>query len=635
MRIVTGAPLERTGPIVVTMLLATAMLAISPLTVVCVLALATTTWAACRGLEGAERRAMLVIMLLAIALRVALVLGLFGLSQPDRLTSFSWDSDGRDVELRALMVRNIWLGIPVSPYAQYLAFTDYGWSSYIYVLAYVQYLFGPSPYAVHLVSICCYMAGAVLMHRMMRRWYGPIPALLAAALIVFLPSMILWSVAAMRESFQFLALALCVIGLVRAACERGLAARIGGLIVFVVSLWLVDTVRDHALTLMLAVAMAAMAATFATRRAYLLLLALLVVPPVALRVLEHPIPSIQARVLENLRGAAVTHRSKVNDIGHSYKLLDERFYWQEPMVKVVETMTWDEAQRYAWRGLLAVALEPFPWQSWSTTEVLFIPQQMIWYALLCLALVGVARGLRTAVFPTWVFIALTVITCVGIAPNEGNIGTMVRHRDMILPFLACVSALGMVSLLSWAGLWSKIPTEAVTPVPPTFGERIVGGSAVVRAIRGSVAYGLTLRPSIGYQRDPYSLPHRRPVEDLSAWFAASGVGRLSMATGGVFLATWRGSAVASAAAGTLAEIRALQPWQQFRVAGLVSLVSLVVAAPFSRGGEQGWPAVVVWAVACAGATITMLGARPLGAAWRQKTQNTMAPVPSPSIEATA
>jgi hypothetical protein len=73
---------------------------------------------------------------------------------------------------------------------------------------------------------------------------------------------------------------------------------------------------------------------------------------------------------------------------------------------------------------------------------------MIWYLLVLSAGVGIATGIRRDALVTCLLAALTLLTSEAIALTNGNIGTMVRFRDWVVPLLVWLSALGMTRLVS-------------------------------------------------------------------------------------------------------------------------------------------------------------------------------------------
>ena len=91
---------------------------------------------------------------------------------------------------------------------------------------------------------------------------------------------------------------------------------------------------------------------------------------------------------------------------------------------------------------------PLPWQLTSRSEVVFLAQQVIWYILVALAIVGLVAGLRRDALVTCMLAGLAAAGGAVIALNSGNVGSMVRFRDTIVPFVVWLSALGAVSAMS-------------------------------------------------------------------------------------------------------------------------------------------------------------------------------------------
>ena len=117
-------------------------------------------------------------------------------------------------------------------------------------------------------------------------------------------------------------------------------------------------------------------------------------------------------------------------------------------------MTPVEALRFSGRALGYFVVAPLPWQVQSRTEMVFLAQQVVWYLMVVLAAIGVVAGLRRDPLVTCLLCGVTVAGAVAIALNSGNIGTMVRHRDTVVPFIVWLSALGAVTTastwMSWA-----------------------------------------------------------------------------------------------------------------------------------------------------------------------------------------
>lgn len=423
-------------------LLATIAALVSPVAVWSAIALFLIVAAGVRGLTGVERRLVIGVVLVAIAVRVALVLALFATSDLEtrQVWSFSFDGDGRFLKARSLWWRSMWMDQPIDQHTLKQAFGRYGWTSYFLVIAYVQYLLGAAPYAIHLFNVCCWIGGALLLHRTLRPAFGAVAALLALAVIVLLPTLVMWSAAALKESFYFLLWCTIIWGVMKFLRAPAVTGRATGFAVAAAAAAALSTVRFGALTILAAGLGVAMAGAFVTRRVYLMLAGVVLAGTIGFAVLDSGL--VQERVLPRLAGAASLHLGNVSTEGHSYRLLDQRFYEGAP----VQALTWPEAKRFVVRALASFVLVPMPHQLTSKSEMLLLPQQIVWYGLVLLALAGLVAGARRDLALTWL---LAGFACAGagvIALNSGNVGTLVRIRDSIVPFVACLAAVGAVAL---------------------------------------------------------------------------------------------------------------------------------------------------------------------------------------------
>jgi hypothetical protein len=94
------------------------------------------------------------------------------------------------------------------------------------------------------------------------------------------------------------------------------------------------------------------------------------------------------------------------------------------------------------RGLVAVTVRPFPWESTTSLPLGFArAEQLAWYVLYALAVVGCWAERRR-----WRPVAGAVVLVGGIlvvgAVTQGNLGTAFRHRGQILWAVAVLAACG-------------------------------------------------------------------------------------------------------------------------------------------------------------------------------------------------
>lgn len=419
--------------------------AASPVSVWFVLAVAAIYWWAARGVGAKERRYLWTLLTVALLIRVAAVLVLFLVSDHYAPTSFFWDGDGRFIKRRALAMLNLLDRIPLDP-ADFRTVYDheYGWSSYYYVLAYLQYLMGPAPYGIHLFNIVLSTATATALYRLARAAYGAAAALLGLTLVLFLPTLISWSVAALKESLYVLLLAVTLLAIVTGVRTKRRATRAVALAIAAAAIVANDGVRAGATVIAVAGVVSGVAGTLVLRRGWVAAIALTAF--VGLGIAVWSIPSAQAAIMTQLKASATLHSGHVNTAGNHYKLLDERLYFDAS----IPTMTPIEGLRFVGRALVSFVLVPLPWQISSRSELVFLPEQVLWYLVVILACRGFVSGLARDRLVTCLFASFTVIAGAVIAVNNGNVGTLVRFRDTVVPFVVWMSGLGVVETVSAA-----------------------------------------------------------------------------------------------------------------------------------------------------------------------------------------
>jgi hypothetical protein len=157
-------------------------------------------------------------------------------------------------------------------------------------------------------------------------------------------------------------------------------------------------------------------------------------------------PSVRARALAETQLSLSRHLGHVRSSGFSYRAADQRFYMEDS--EAPWSMTRIEGERFLLRSAAAFFLAPLPWQVGSVAGWLFVPLNLAWYALLVLAVAGLPAALRRDALVTALCAGYLVAGLIVIAPNSGNIGTLIRHRDMVVPFVIGLSSVGLVGILS-------------------------------------------------------------------------------------------------------------------------------------------------------------------------------------------
>lgn len=430
---------------------------LSPLTVV-FLALLLPSWKwASAGLNESERRWMLALLCIAVGLRLVVIGGLFVTADPD-IPYANFFGDEEFFKRKTTWLRNVQLGIPISTADFLYAFDVTGDSGYVTLLTFVQALFGLSPYGIHVMNMVCYIAATLILFRIAWRAYGGPVAITGCAILLFLPSLFLWSISALKESPYFLVAATSVHLAILAARAQPRWHRIVAGALIVPAAFALQSLREGGLALMLAGVFGGLIVAAIIQRPRLVIASLVVLPIVATLALRQP--AIQERAIGALRQAAFKHWGHVNTPGQTYKLMEPWFYRGR---NYPQEMEGPAAVGYVARALKSYIIVPAPWEVESRATLAFMPEQMIWYALVILAPIGLAAGLRRDPLVTSVFTAYASAAAILVALSGGNVGTLVRHRGLALPYLVWLSACGAFEVAHRLAARRPIPAPFERP----------------------------------------------------------------------------------------------------------------------------------------------------------------------------
>jgi hypothetical protein len=416
--------------------------ALSPLAVWFGLAAwAIVRWAG-RGLPEDERRVIQSLLVIGIALRVAAVIGLFAITDHAKVPFATFFGDEAFFIRRSIWLRNIALGLPVHSADLIYTFDQVGQTSYLYVLALTQILVGPSPYGVHLLGIAFYLAATVLLYRFIRPTLGRMPALIGFVVLLFLPSLFAWSVSALKEPADMLLTASSLVAAVTMVRSPRWRSRVIAALVVVAVVFAADSFRRLGGLLTAASVVVGLVVAAVMMRPRLLLAAIVVVP-IAIG-LAGSRPAMQVRALDVIQQGAWQQQGHINTPWVVYKTLDDRFYFN---TRDIGDMGFAEAGRFVGRAIWAYLTVPLPWDVQSRSTLAYMPEQIAWYVLAALVPAGLLLSLRRDVLVTALLISYAAVWSFVIAITSGNVGTLIRHRSMAIPYLVWLSAVAGCELL--------------------------------------------------------------------------------------------------------------------------------------------------------------------------------------------
>ena len=94
-------------------------------------------------------------------------------------------------------------------------------------------------------------------------------------------------------------------------------------------------------------------------------------------------------------------------------------------------------------ALLVAWLSPFPWQIGSMSQIAAIPEMLLYYSLLPAMFLGWRFIMRHKIREGGIIVVYIFVMMLVLAFIEGNIGTLFRHRAMVLPFMFILAGIGL------------------------------------------------------------------------------------------------------------------------------------------------------------------------------------------------
>jgi hypothetical protein len=425
--------------------------AVTPLTIVVALAAVIVLPSFASELPRLERRWLSWILVAALAARSFAVGALVIRNMPSHDDQFVGAASGDEAYVmgRALRTRAILVGAPTTKYDFFVAYDEYGRNSFVAMVTALQLLLGPTPYSLRLLNALVFVTGALLLFRLVHRTLGPPAAFGGLLVLLFWPTLFAWSISLLKEPLYFFSCAVVLsaaVSIVRAPTWR---ARLGWLGAAVGAALLMRDLRTGAIALAAAGVGVGVALWCITASRVAAAVAIATVVGIIVTVGANP--RVEHRIFTALEAAAKIQAGHVFTVGHAYKVLDPLFYARPatPAASRLELLP-DEAGRYLVRAAASFVIVPLPWQLESTRELAYLPEQIAWYVLVLLLPVGAVAAARRDRLVSCMLIGFVLPTAAVLALTNGNVGTLLRMRGLVVPYLVWPSAAGFAALIETA-----------------------------------------------------------------------------------------------------------------------------------------------------------------------------------------
>ncbi|MBI4356152.1 MAG: glycosyltransferase family 39 protein [Candidatus Omnitrophica bacterium] len=325
----------------------------------------------------------------------------------------------------------------------------YGYAGNVVWLGFAYYLLGFAPIVGTVVSSFLYMGAVVLIYQTALELFNRPAARCAAWLATFLPTTFYWSINHGKEPLGTLGLAIIVWAALRWQQRR----RHGYLAALAAGAWIFWTVKPRMMPLViLGGVLAAVWAVYRRggrlRGAVVVIIGALLCVEAAswtgLVARRGPVTRVYYEWVRRCMG-----QNRVLQYGDSvYRIYPQGMLRSDGNLHPANFSHGQFALGVA-RGLsrFLFTLVP-PWAVQKPGWLALIPQVVFGYLILPWMVPGFASALRKdsrlACFGCLMLILLTI----NLAATEANVGTALRHRDMLMPFYLLYAVGGLVTVLS-------------------------------------------------------------------------------------------------------------------------------------------------------------------------------------------
>ena len=323
-----------------------------------------------------------------------------------------------------------WLrGDQVEPYLPPLwGGNAYLFGTFVYLETALFLVFGPTTLAMTCVNALLSALVVTLAYDITRRFAGPAPATFTAIAVSLYPSLVLWSSLNLKDTLV-ITLVVCALWSLQRMQERPQWLFLG---VTALALLALESLRRYVFLGLAALAPLAVSFSASRRRiawtAVTLATSIMLVAAVAV-----------TGGLGGSGGALAVGFADLERI-RAAMAAGARTAFADPLGATGgnDALVLTRTLSYVPRGVAYTLFAPFPWDVHGLRDLVTLPEMLLWYLSLIAAPIGVYRAKR------WRATAPLVLYVVGLLGLfvlvEGNVGTLFRHRAMVVPFVIMLAA---------------------------------------------------------------------------------------------------------------------------------------------------------------------------------------------------
>ena len=325
------------------------------------------------------------------------------------------------------------------------ALDPYAHSLFVHLIALIYYYFGYCPELISLVNCLMGTAVAFVCYFISLELFDThTEARMGVLLVLFFPLLFILSLAPLKDIFLIFFNCLIIINIIKwTKTQKPFHLVKATLNTYIISLLRPSFLFSHLLLITTLV-------IFMTYPMKWFRKTLIVIVIFILGLYLYPNPGkmmiIQKHTFSILNNLYSIHKGYFTlDRGHNYHFLPHKIYASKSN-DIAQQLNWGQQSLAIAKACAHFLFQPFVWQKnilksyWP-----LLPEIFLWYLICPLAMIGMAISFRNnSVKALLLYLSLLMIP---FALSSGNIGTVVRHRQLFTPFACIFAAKGLVFLL--------------------------------------------------------------------------------------------------------------------------------------------------------------------------------------------
>ena len=392
----------------------------------CVLTAAPTVLILARAPE--QRTFLMRLFLIALTVRVILSMVIFVGHMED---FFGGDANTYDIFGQSLVAS--WHGDAYHT-GKFLTFTQSGASAWgmLYLVAAVYEVIGKNILAIQFINAAVGAATAIVVYYVAQTLFSNTRVSKVAALLVaFFPSLILWSSQALKDGLIIMALALSILATLRLMDK----IKAGYVVMLIGALMALFSLRFYIFYMMCAAVAGSFFLGSKAFSAQGFVQRFIAVAAIGLAFTWFGVlqgASVQFERYANLKSVQIS-REDQTAAGSGF-------------MKDVDVQTTEGALTVIPIGLLYLMFAPFPWDFSTLRQTITLPEMIVWWMVFPLLVLGLWYSIKHRLRQVSPIIIFTTMLTLAYSLFQGNVGTAYRQRSQLLVFYFIFVAVGAIIL---------------------------------------------------------------------------------------------------------------------------------------------------------------------------------------------